>query len=126
MLRKILVRLNRVRRNPNHLRASREIVVPTIAHRTHLPRTDRRLIARIKEQHYDFPALIRQTPVGAVSILQREVGRRLVDSKIVAHHLISSARMFRASSISSSVLKKCGDMRRPAPGRQSTNTLSFS
>src|ERR1051326_2203657 len=123
MLGKLFVRLDRVRRDPNHFRAGRLIVFPTIAHRTHLPRTHRRLIARIKKQDHYLAAMVRQTPLRAISILQGEVRRRIVDGETVAHYFISSARMLRASSTSSSVLKKCGDTRNPAPGRQSTNTF---
>ena len=36
---------------------------------------------------------------------------------------INCARISIASSTSSSVLKKCGDMRSPTPGRESTKTL---
>src|SRR6185369_15214333 len=123
MGRKVFVRLDRITRDADHFRAGREIVVPTIAQRTHLSRTHRRFVARIKKQDYDFAAMIRQAPLVAVSILQRKVGRRRVDSSVVTHDSISSASMLRASSTSSSVLKKCGDMRKPALGRESTKTL---
>src|SRR5215204_1147326 len=123
MGRKVFVRLDRIRRDADHFSAGREIVVPTIAQRTHLARAHRRFVARIKKQHDDFAAMIGQAPGVAVSILQRKAGRRRVNSSFVTHHSISSARMLSASSTSSSVLKKCGDMRRPALGRESTNTL---
>src|SRR6185369_5657981 len=123
MLRKVFVRLDRVTRDADDFCSGREIVVPTIAQRTHLSRAHRRFIARIKQQHNDFAAMIRQTPLAAVSIVQRKVGRGRVDGSVVTHDSISSARMLSASSTSSSVLKKCGDMRNPALGRESTKTL---
>src|SRR6185369_8441834 len=123
MRREVFVRLDRIRRDAHHLSPSRKIVVPTIAQRTHLSRTNRRFVARIKKQHNDFAAVIGQAPLLAVSIFQRKFGRRRVDSSVVTHDSISSASMLSASSTSSSVLKKCGDMRRPALGRESTKTL---
>src|SRR5678815_2438232 len=123
MGRKVFVRLDRIRRDANHFRAGREIVVPTIAQRTHLSRANRRFVAGIKKQHDDFAAMIGQAPLVAVVIFQRKVGRSRVDSSVVTHDSISSASMLSASSTSSSVLKKCGDMRKPALGRESTNTL---
>src|ERR1044072_661355 len=123
MGRKVFVRLDRITRDADHFSASSEIVVPTIPQRTHLSRTHRRFVARIKEQHNDFAAMIRQTPLVAVSIFQRKIRRGRVDSSVVTHDSISSASMLSASSTSSSVLKKCGDMRKPALGRESTKTL---
>src|SRR5678815_2508351 len=122
MRRKLLVRFDRVRRDADYFRASREIVVPAIAQRTHLSRANWCLVAGIEKQHHDLAAMIGQVPLLAISIFQREVGRGRVDSSVVTHHSFSSARMLSASSTSSSVLKKCGDMRKPALGRQSTNT----
>src|SRR5215510_833717 len=123
MRRKVFMRLDRVRRDADHFCARLEIVVPTIAQRTHLSRAYRRFVARIKKQHDDFAAMIGQAPLAAVSIFQRKVRRGRVDSSVVTHYSISSASMLSASSTSSSVLKKCGDMRRPALGRESTKTL---
>src|SRR5215217_4364223 len=123
MRRKLFVRLDRIRRDAHHFRASREIVVPTIAQRTHLSRAHRRFVARIKKQHDNLAAMIGQAPLVAVSIFQRKVWRRRVDSSVVTHDSISSASMLSASSTSSSVLKKCGDIRSPALGRESTKTL---
>ncbi len=84
MLRKLLVRLNRVRRDANHFRASRNVVVPTIAHRTHLPRADRSFVAGIKKQHDNFAAMVRQAPIVAVSIFEREIRRGRVESWFVS------------------------------------------
>src|ERR1700754_514338 len=121
MLGKLAMRVDRVGRNTNHFRASRLIVFPTIAHRAHLPRANRRFVTRIKKQDDDLAAMIRKLPVVSAAVLQHEIRCGFVEVEFVAH-AIRPARISSASSTSSSVLKKCGEMRKPAPGRQSTNT----
>src|SRR5690348_11835757 len=102
MLRKLAMRFNGVRRNADDFRAGRDVVFPTIAQRTHLLRANRRLVTRIEKQYDDFPPMVRETPLLAVSVRQRKIGRWFVD----VHFSIKEARVFIASSTSSSVLKK--------------------
>lgn len=77
MLRKTLMGINCVRRKPDDLCSSRDVIFPAIADRAHLARADRRFVARIKEEHDHLATIIRQTPLGAFAIGQREVRGRL-------------------------------------------------
>src|SRR5207237_8514388 len=73
----------------------------------------RSINAALEKHHED--TLATANPIQSV-YLYRSAGQR-------AAYQINSARISIASRTSSSVLKKCGDMRRPTPGRQSTKTF---
>ena len=69
------MRFNRIRGNAHDFRPGCRVIFPSIADRAHLPRTDRSLVAGIKEEHDYLAAMIRQAPRYAVAVRQREVGR---------------------------------------------------
>ena len=75
MLGKTLMRINCIGRQADNFRAGRRIIFPTVAHRTHLARANRRLVAGIKQQDDDLAPLIRETPFGAFAVPQSKVWR---------------------------------------------------
>jgi hypothetical protein len=75
MFGKVLVRLNRIRRDAYDLCAGRGVIFPAIANGTHLPSADRGFIARIEKQDNNLAAMVGQTPLGAVAVEQREIRR---------------------------------------------------
>src|SRR5438876_10176256 len=102
MLRKTLVRFDRVRRDADDFRAGRGIIIPTVAHRTHLPRANRRFVSGIEEQDDDLAAMIRQTPLRSFAVAQNKVRGCHARSGCVCvcrAHFMKAARLVAATCV---------------------------
>lgn len=100
MFGKALMRSDCVRRKAHHFRAGRGVIFPTVAHGTHLTGADGRLVAGIKQQHDDLASVIRETPLGAVTVAQREVrrgGSFLCRAGVCQSYFMTEARLAAAT-----------------------------